>query len=187
MKGNMVMARVASGKEVLEQAKDLLVNASTIEELRQAQAVVLPLEFGLSMEQTAIAIGTSIGWACQLRRRLIRNGGIRDTVKPTRGGRRRQNLSREEEVTFLAPFIEKAAAGGILIVSEIKQALDARLKRKTSLAATYNLLHRYGWRKLAPDKRHPKADVLAQDEWKKNFTIPSEKLTGSGKQKDSCA
>jgi len=61
MKRSMVMARVASGKEVLVQAKELLVNASTIEELRQAQAVVLPLELGLSMEQTATAIGTSIG------------------------------------------------------------------------------------------------------------------------------
>jgi hypothetical protein len=46
MKGNIVMARVARGKVVLEQAKDLLVNSRTIEELRQAQAVVLPLEFG---------------------------------------------------------------------------------------------------------------------------------------------
>jgi transposase len=187
MKGSVVMARIASGKEVLDQAKDLLINAKTIEELRQAQAVVLPLEFGLSMKQTATAIGTSVGWACQLRMRLIRSSGIRDTAKPTRGGRRRENLSREEEVAFLAPFIEKAAAGGILIVSEIKQALDARLNRKTSLAATYNLLHRHGWRKLAPDKRHPKAEVRAQDEWKKNFEIPSQKLTGSGKQKDNCA
>ena len=164
MKGSIVMARVASGKEVLEQAKTLLVNARTIEELKQAQAVVLPLKLGLSMVQTATAIGTSIGWACQLRRRLIRNGGMRDTTRPTRGGRRRENLSREEEVTFLAPFIEKAAAGGILIVSEIRQALDTRLNRKTLLAATYNLLHRHGWRKLAPDKPHPKADALAQGE-----------------------
>ena len=122
------------------------------------------MELGLSMEQTATATGVSIGWACQLQRRFIRNGGIHDTTRPTRGGRRRENLSREEEVTFLAPFIEKAAAGGVLIVSEIKQALDARLKRKTSLAATYNLLHRHGWRKLAPDKRYPKADALAQGE-----------------------
>ncbi|SDH99806.1 hypothetical protein [Nitrosomonas sp. Nm132] len=44
MKGNIVMARVARGKVVLEQAKDLLVNSRTIEELRQAQAVVLPLD-----------------------------------------------------------------------------------------------------------------------------------------------
>lgn len=186
MKGSIVMARVASGKEVLEQAKDLLANSRTIEELRRAQAVVLPLEFGLSMKQTATATGVSVGWACQLRMRFIRNGGMRETGKPARGGRRRENLSREEEVAFLAPFIEKASAGGILIVSEIKQALDARLKRKTSLAATYNLLHRHGWRKLAPDKRHPKADVLAQDEWKKNCEIPSQKLTSSGKQMGNC-
>jgi transposase len=119
------------------------------------------------MEKTATVTGVSIGWACQLRNRFIRDGGIHDATKPTRGGRRREKLSREEEVTFLAPFIEKAAAGGVLIVSEIKQALDARLKRKTSPAAAYHLLHRHGWRKLAPDKRHPKADALAQDKWKK--------------------
>jgi Winged helix-turn helix len=29
-------------------------------------------------------------------------------------------------------------------------------------------LHRHGWRKLAPDKRHPKSDPQAQEEWKKN-------------------
>jgi hypothetical protein len=48
MKGSMVMARAAGGKEVLEQAKALLINARTIEELKQAQAVVLPLELCLS-------------------------------------------------------------------------------------------------------------------------------------------
>ncbi|WP_139225275.1 hypothetical protein [Nitrosomonas sp. Nm34] len=51
--------------------------------------------------------------------RLIHNGSRRDTAKPTRGGRRHENLSREEEVAFLAPFIEKAAAGGILMVNWI--------------------------------------------------------------------
>ncbi|WP_177198033.1 hypothetical protein [Nitrosomonas communis] len=33
------------------------------------------------MERTATAIGGSIGWACQLRLRLISNGGIHDTAK----------------------------------------------------------------------------------------------------------
>jgi len=177
------MARTASGKEFLEQAKEFLANARTVDELRQAQAVVLPLELGLSMEQTAAAIGVSAGWACQLRTRFIRDGGQIDPDRPVRGGRRRENLSREEEAAFLAPFMEKASVGGILVVSEIKQALDARLKRKTSLAATYNLLHRHDWRKLAPDKRHPKADVAAQEEFKKNSKRLSQKSTGSGKRK----
>ncbi len=123
------MARAASGKEVLEQAKALLINARTIEELKQAQAVVLPLELGLSMEQTATATGVSIGWACQLRRCFIRNGGIHGTTKPTRDGRRRENLSREEKVTFLAPFIEKAAAGGVLSDCKRNQAgIGCKLK-----------------------------------------------------------
>ncbi len=163
------MARPASGKEVLEKAKETLVNARTIEELRQAQAVILPLEYGFSIDQVAAVLGISKGWACQLRMRFIQAGGLPAEIKPKRGGRRREIMSKAEECAFLAPFFDKATHGGILIVSEIKNVLDARMGRKTALASTYNLLHRNNWRKLAPDKRHPKTDVEAQLEWKKNF------------------
>jgi transposase len=152
----------------LEQAQGLLSKAKTAEELRQAQSVVMPLEFGLSIEQTARAIGVSTGWACQLRNRFIREGGIPREGKPLRGGRRRENMNLADEEAFLAPFLDKAKEGGILVVSEIKNALDQRLGRNVALASAYNLLHRHDWRKLAPDKRHPKSDADAQDEWKKN-------------------
>jgi transposase len=162
------MSRPASGKEVLENARDCLLKARTVSELRQAQAVFLPLEFGLSMDQVAASIGVSKGWACQLRRQFIVSGGTSAEKKRQRGGRRRENMSREEEIAFLAPFFEKATKGNILVAGEIKKALDERLGRKTALASVYNLLHRHGWRKLAPDKRHPKSDPVAQEEWKKN-------------------
>ena len=32
----------------------------------------------------------------------------------------------------------------------------------------YRLLARHGWRKVAPDTRHPKSDPLTQELWKKN-------------------
>ena len=162
------MSRPASGKEVLENARRSLSKARTVSELRQAQAVFLPLEFGLSMDQVAASIGVSKGWACQLRRQFIRSGGTSIEKKGKRGGRRRENMSREEEIEFLEPFFEKATKGSILVAGEIKKALDERLCRKTALASVYNLLHRHGWRKLAPDKRHPKSDPSAQDDWKKN-------------------
>lgn len=162
------MARKARGRDLLEQAKRCLSNAKTAEELRQAQAVVMPLEFCLSIEQTALAIGVSTGWACQLRNRFIREGGIPREDKPLRGGRRRANMSLEEEEAFLTPFFDKAKVGGILVVSEIKNALDQQLGRNVALASAYNLLHRHDWRKLAPDKRHPKSNADAQDDWKKN-------------------
>ena len=162
------MARPASGKEVLGIAKEFLKRARSAEELRQAQAVILPLEFGFSMQQVAEVIGVSPGWACHLRTQFIHSGGVRPESKPKHGGRRRENMSRAEEEIFLAPFLEKAAAGGILVIREIKQALDQHLGRKTALASVYNLLHRHNWRKLAPDKRHPKSDAIAQEDWKKN-------------------
>jgi transposase len=162
------MARPTSGREVLAEAKKALEKARTLGELREAQAVILPLEFGFTLKQVAEVLGISRGWACQLRTRFIRAEGIHTGVEPKRGGRRRENMSKEEENDFLAPFIEKARKGGILVVGEIKLALDAHLGREVALASVYNLLHRHNWRKLAPDKRHPQSDPVAQEEWKKN-------------------
>jgi len=42
-----MMARPARGAEVLEMAQEMILRAKTIDELRQAQAVVLPLAYGL--------------------------------------------------------------------------------------------------------------------------------------------
>ena len=60
------MARAARRKEVVQKAKDALAQARTVEELRQAQAVILPLEFSFSLEQVAMVTGISKGWACQV-------------------------------------------------------------------------------------------------------------------------
>ena len=169
------MARPASGKEIMSNAKRQLVKARTIGELRQVQAVILPLEYGFTIGQVAAIIGVSKGWACQLRIDFIRSGGLENRDKPQRGGRRRENLSREVEALFLAPFFEKATRGGILVVGEIKRALDEHLGRTTALASVYNLLHRHNWRKLAPDKSHPKSDAEVQKEWKKNSRNFSER------------
>ncbi len=157
------MARTASGGEWLEQAQVWVRKAKTLEQLREAQAVLLPL-MGMTLAQTGKVVGVSPGWTCQLRRRFIEAGGQIVEDRPRPGGRRRENMSREEEVAFLSPFLDSAKNGGILVVGEIKQALDRRLGRKVALASAYNLLHRHGWRKLAPDKRHPKADVEAQED-----------------------
>jgi transposase len=167
------MARRSTGVEILEQARKQLREAKTVDELRSAQAVVFPLDFGLSIEKTSKAIGVSKGWACQIRRRFIAMNAAEKmgkNVAPPKQDkvRNRAYLNSQEEAAFLATFIEKAESAGILIVSEIRKALEEKLGHKTSLGTTYNLLHRNGWRKLAPDKRHPKTDVAIQEDWKKN-------------------
>jgi transposase len=160
------MSRKAGGHQFLEKAKELLVSAKTAKEVRQAQAVILPLEFNMSLEQTSAITGISRNWVNQLRNEFIHASGIVQSDK-AHGGRRRENMSPSDEAMFLAPFIENARAGGILVVTEIKDALEARLGRTVALASVYNLLHRNDWRKLVPDKRHPKSDQEAQEAFKK--------------------
>jgi len=65
------MARQASGAEHLDAARNLLRPAKTAEELRRAQAVLLPLVPGLSMKQTATVIGRSVGVTCTIRTRFL--------------------------------------------------------------------------------------------------------------------
>ena len=176
------MARTPRGHELLSQAQKALTKARTADELRELQSVVLPLEMGLSLQQTATAMGRSIRWVTKARNEYIKQGCSVLPSKPGKGGRRRQNLSPEEETKFLRPFFEKARQGGILVVSDILLALQEKLGRKVALTSAYNLLHRHGWRKLAPDKRHIEADVAVQEDWKKNSTKPSPEPPRDGKK-----
>jgi transposase len=164
----MDMSRPARGAESLDWAREVLARAQTVEQLRQAQAVVLPLDYGLSLKQTARAIGCSVTWTCRLRNRFLAGEIVGDGQRQARGGRRRQNMTPEQERDVLAPFLDRARTGGILVVGQVKTELETVMGRPMALSSVYNLLHRHGWRKLAPDKRHPQSDPLAQDEWKKN-------------------
>ncbi|MDL2286900.1 winged helix-turn-helix domain-containing protein [Desulfococcaceae bacterium OttesenSCG-928-F15] len=173
------MARPVSGQEILAQAQKQLLGATTLKELRILQAVVFPLVNEMTLSETAAAIGRSHSWVTKARNAYIRNGGF--PKQEPRIKRNRAKLSSEEEAAFLAPFFEHARNGGILIVNEIHEALEKHLGHKVSLATAYNLLHRQGWRKLAPNKRNVAADIEAQEEWKKNCRKSSARLKKVGK------
>lgn len=89
------MARIARGQEVAEQARRAIAAATTVEQLRQAQAVVLPLDHGLSLEATAKVLGLSVGWTSQLR-----NAFIRGEVVPQDSGNPRLGLSHPTSPRF---------------------------------------------------------------------------------------
>ena len=87
------MVRIARGEEVVDSAMQVIANAVTVEQLRQAQAVVLPLRFAMSLQQTAEVTGLSVGWVSKQRNRFIQGKAVGDGTVPARGGRRRQNLT----------------------------------------------------------------------------------------------
>jgi hypothetical protein len=181
------MSRPVRGREVLDDALKAIAAAKTIEQLRQAQAVAMPLQYDMSLTQTAQAIGISPGWVCRLRNQFIRGEIVDDGGKPTRGGRRNENFTHEQETELLKPFFNEASVGGILVVGEIKPKLEAALGREMGLSTLYKLLHRHNWRKLAPDKHHPKSDPVAQEAFKKNSPKHSLKSAKTGRRANRSA
>jgi transposase len=179
------MARIARGEEAVDSAMQVIAHAVTVEQLRQAQAVVLPLVCAMSLQQTAEVTGLSIGWVSKQRNRFIQGKAVGDGTVPARGGRRRQNFTLQEETAVLKPFLAQAREGAILVVSQIKPHLEQALGRPVSLSSVYSLLHRHDWRKLAPDKRHPHSDPEAQQEWKKNSPKRSRTSARTGKASPS--
>ena len=152
---------VRSARQVVKQTQD-------IREFRQALAVLMPAELNMTLEQTARVLGVGRATVSRLqsgfRRRRDTCGGIRRDW----GGRRRALMSEVEEREFLLPWAERAQAGGVLVLSPIRTALSQRLGRKVATSVVYRFLARHGWRKVAPDIRHPKSDPQIQEDLEKN-------------------
>lgn len=153
--------------KVVAKAQAMLAKADNLEELRCAQAVLLPALLGATLEQTAAMLGVGRASVPRLQARLRQRCAEPEAPRGW-GGRRREGLSLEDERRFLAPWSEASKAGGVLVVSPIRAALAQKLGHPVAASVVYRMLARQGWRKVAPDTRHPKSDPKIQEEWKKN-------------------
>jgi hypothetical protein len=67
-------------------AHEMIRRVTTIDEFRQAQAVVFSLAYGLSLGETAQAIGQSVTWTCRLRNRFLSGETVGDGQRQRAGG-----------------------------------------------------------------------------------------------------
>jgi transposase len=153
--------------ELVQKAQTVAASSATLHELREAQSILMPALYGSTLEQTASMLGVSRATVNRLQT-TFRKKCCGDYVPKTHGGRRRVLMSLEQERAFLVPWEEQARDGGVLVVSALRSDLSCQLGRPVAASVVYRLLARHGWRKLAPDTRHPKSDPQAQEEWKKN-------------------
>jgi transposase len=141
---------------------------TSVESLRQCQAVLLPALFGATLEQTAAVLGVGRATVARLQTTFGKQKSVTSCPARNWGGRRQSLLTPQEESAFLKRWLESAAAGHLVVVSPIRAALAQRLGKPVKPSVVYRLLARHGWRKVAPDTRHPKSKPEAQQEWKKN-------------------
>lgn len=156
-------------EQLIDSARRIVQQTQNIREFRQAMAVLLPAELNATLEQTARVLGVGRATVPRLQAACRRRSDANGVPGKSWGGRRRELMSKEEEKEFLLPWVEQAQSGGVVVTSPIRAALAQRLgRKKVAASVVYRLLKRHGWRKLAPDTRHPKSDPQIQEDWKKN-------------------
>lgn len=159
-------ALIAGDKPTIARLADRLKRAGSHAEYQRIQCVLMRATLGSSAAQIAELLGWSTATVHVVHSRWAKEGDAIFELR-ARGGRHNQHLSPEQEKQLLAPFVERAQAGGMLTVAEIQQAYQDRLGKEVAPSTVYRLLDRHGWRKVVPRPRHPKADVAAQAAFKK--------------------
>lgn len=164
------MSRPAkSDPQAVERAQAAAAAATSLDELRRAQAVLLPALLGATLEQTAAALGVGRATAARYQAAFRQRGGDgAETPARQWGGRRHCWMTPQEEKAFLEPWLKLATAGSLVVVSPLRAALAERVGHPVKASVVYRMLDRHGWRKVAPDTRHPKSNPAVQEDWKKN-------------------
>jgi transposase len=142
------MARLPGGSECVDAAFALLREAQSAEQLRQAQAVLLPLLLGLSIEQTALAIGRSASVTCSMRTRFARIAqGLQRAPHARHELRNRAHSTLERERQIIGRVVGHARSAGVALVPRLRAELEADLGHAVALSSVYRLLQRHGWQR----------------------------------------
>jgi transposase len=157
---------IVGDKPTVARLAERLKRAQSHSEYQRIQCVLIRATLGSTAAQIAQLLGWSVATVHVMHSRWAKEGEAIFEVGG-RGGRRHQHLTQEQEKALLAPFVERAEAGGMLTVADIQQAYRERTGKAVARSTVYRLLGRHGWRKVVPRPRHPKADVAAQAAFKK--------------------
>jgi transposase len=157
---------IVGDRPTVERLADRLKRASSHTQYQRIQCVLIRATLGSSAAQIAQLLGWSTATVHVMHSGWAKEGEAIFDVR-RRGGRHHEHLTAQQESELLAPFVQRAQAGGMLTVAEVQQAYCERSGKEVARSTIYRLLQRHGWRKVVPRPRHPKADVAAQAAFKK--------------------
>ncbi len=146
----------------------MLKKAKNKWEYRRIQCILLRISQKLTAEKVGEAVGLHTGSVWRIWSKYLREG-MEGIIGEKRGGRHREVLTEEEEKAILEPFEKRSAKGELVTIREVHESVCKKSGIKNAPSTTYRLLHRHGWRKVMPRKRHPKGNIQKQEHFKVFF------------------
>jgi transposase len=157
----------------IDSALERIKSASNVHDVRSCMSIVLVNQLGHTIPETGRVLGVSASTVSRLRREFQAVASGKPPARESWGGRRHALLSVEQEYTFLAPFIERAGEGELVIVAAIHEAFEQRVGKEVPASTVTRLLKRHRWRKVQPEPHHPDEDQAEQQAFKKNASPKS--------------
>ena len=166
-KGSLSIEQVDELQVAKSKNKDKNVDA-------RLRALLLYAE-GQKSKDIAAGTGFKDSYISELVRKYRKGSIVAVSEKNYKGNRR--NLSFAQEAILLNSFEEKAKAGQIITVADIKVAYEKAIGRSldTSRGQIYRVLERHGWHKVMPRSKHPNKASDEVIETSKKLTLLSEK------------
>jgi transposase len=111
--------------------------------LEQSQRIQMVLLRESGMTQPLIAAAMGVSLSTVNRAHMAYDHGGLEALRPRpSGGRKRENMTLEDEKALLARFAKAAGAGEMLNIHDLKVAYEKAIGHETSKSAIYNLLAR---------------------------------------------
>ena len=150
-----------------KELKQRMKEAERREQFQRWQTIYMMQTGRFQASEVAELVGVSTGTVHQWVF-AYNHGGPQALCLQGRGGRRRALLSWEEEEVLLGELREGAGQGWVVIARTVRERVEQQVRHRVSKDYAYDLLHRHGWRKIAPRPKHPQADAASQEAFKKN-------------------
>lgn len=154
-----------------ERMEQLLKATRSLDEYRRIQGIYFRSKYGLGAERIADMVGLHLQTIRNLHSAYLREGEA-VLLGQGAGGRRQALLSLEEEEALLTALEVDGQRGALLEVHRVQQAYAERVGKAVARSTVYRLLHRHGWRKLAPRPHHPQGNE-SQIQWFKKTSLDS--------------
>lgn len=169
MRGKFMGKKIEDKDKLIKHLQKLLrLNQSNVS-LKRVQCIYFKVKYEKTPEEIGEMVGYNKSYVKQIQADYWKNGDTAFCLKQ-RGGRRRENLTINEEKAIVEEFKKRAENAEILEVSKIKEFYESKIGKEVPKSTVYRMLKRQDWRKIAPRPTHPKSNPEAMENFKKRIT-----------------